>query len=195
MTPPSLPWRPCGRFHPNNWLGARCRGSASSPPPALRSSISSKITIPAFGKFFPATAKRRALRTRLVEDSVYGKLEPSVGPFVRLFGGVAGQSQSAFEGSSTVDQALFITNGEPIRSWLNPRPGSLVERCLALTDSSNVAELLYLSLLSRRPTSEERAEVADYLARRTRQQPQERTNALRELVWSLIASTEFRFNH
>ncbi len=139
--------------------------------------------------------KRRALRTRIIEDSVYGKLEPSVGPFVRLFGGVAGQSQSAFEGSSTVDQALFITNGEPIRSWLFPRPGFLVERCLVLSDSSNVAELLYLSLLSRRPTSEERAEVADYLARRTREQPQERTNALRELVWSLIASTEFRFNH
>jgi len=139
--------------------------------------------------------KRRALRTRLVEDSVYGNLEASVGPFVRLFGGVAGQSQSAFEGRSTVDQALFITNGEPIRSWLNPGPGSLVQRCLALADSSNVAELLYLSLLSRRPTTEERAEVADYLARRTRQQPQERANALRELVWSLIASTEFRFNH
>ncbi len=139
--------------------------------------------------------KRRALRARLVEDSVYGKLEPSVGPFVRLFGGVAGQPQSASEGSSTVDQALFITNGEPVRSWLSPQGGSLVERAIALTDSSSVAELLYLSLLSRRPTSEERAEVALYLARRMREQPQERTNALRELVWSLIASTEFRFNH
>jgi len=94
-----------------------------------------------------------------------------------------------------VDQALFITDGEPIRSWLAPRPGSLVERSLGLADSANVAELLYLSLLSRRPTFEERTEIAEYLARRTRQQPQERTNAMRELVWSLIASTEFRFNH
>ncbi|MGO9921166.1 MAG: DUF1549 domain-containing protein [Isosphaeraceae bacterium] len=139
--------------------------------------------------------KRRALRVRLVEDSVYGKLEPSVGPFVRLFGGVAGQPQTGSEGSSTVDQALFITNGEPIRSWLNPQGGFLVERLMALPDSSSVAELLYLSLLSRRPTSEERAEAAGYLARRTREQPRERTSALRELVWSLIASTEFRFNH
>jgi len=139
--------------------------------------------------------KRRVLRSQLVEDSVYGNLEPSVEPFVRLFGGVAGQSESAFAGTSTVDQALFVTNGEPIKSWLNPRPGLLVQRCLALSDSSNVAELIYLSLLSRRPTSLERAEVADYLSRRTKEQPQERTNAVRELAWSLIASTEFRFNH
>jgi hypothetical protein len=139
--------------------------------------------------------KRRALRVRLIADSVYGKLEPSVEPFVRLFGGVAGQSQIESLGSSTVDQALFITNGEPIKGWLQPRAGSLVEHCLALADSSNIAELLYLSLLSRRPTAQERTEVAEYLARRTQEQPSERTNALRELVWSLVASTEFRFNH
>jgi hypothetical protein len=150
---------------------------------------------PRIREVFSRDRKRRTLRSQLVEDSVYGRLEASVEPFVRLFGGVAGQSQSAFEGSSTVDQALFISNGEPIRRWLSPRPGFLVHRCQALSESSNVAELLYLSLLSRRPTSEERTEVAEYLARRTRQQPQERTNALRELVWSLIASTEFRFNH
>jgi hypothetical protein len=140
-------------------------------------------------------ARRQALRTQMVEDSVYGKLEASAAPFVRIFGGVAGQSQSASEGSSTVDQALFITNGEPIRSWLDPRPGSLVERCARLTDSAQVGEVIYLSLLSRRPSAEERTLVADYLARRTQKQPQEKTNAMRELVWSVIATTEFRFNH
>jgi hypothetical protein len=140
-------------------------------------------------------AKRRALRAELVEDSVYRRLQPSVGPFVRQFGGVAGQSQSAFEGSSTVDQALFMTNGEPIKSWLNPASGFLVLRCLALGDSAEVSELLYLSLLSRRPTSEERAEAAQVLNRGKEQKPEERLSALRGLVWSLIASTEFRFNH
>ena len=66
---------------------------------------------------------------------------------------------------------------------------------------SAVAEELYLSVLSRRPTAEERAEVATYLASRTTnlaktQNPaQERLAALRELAWGLLASTEFRFNH
>ena len=117
------------------------------------------------------------------------------------FGGVAGQPQENAEATSTVDQALFLTNGEPIRSWLNPAPGWLVGRCNALTDPSAVAEELYLSVLSRRPTADERAEVASYLASRTTnlaktQNPaQERLAALRELAWGLLASTEFRFNH
>src|SRR5262249_45714289 len=103
------------------------------------------------------------------------------------------------EATSTVDQALFVTNGEPIRGWLKPVPGWLIGRLNAMTDPSAVAEELYLSLLSRRPTAEERAEVADYLAKRAAEsdpkKPAERPSALRELAWGVLASTEFRFNH
>jgi hypothetical protein len=71
----------------------------------------------------------------------------------------------------------------------------------ALKDPSVIAEELYLSVLSRRPSVEERAEVADYLAKRTTNLPEdkkpgeERISALRELAWGILASTEFRFNH
>ena len=60
-----------------------------------------------------------------------------------------------------------------------------------LPTPSAVAEELYLSLYTRRPTDEERAEVARYLADRGK----ERVPALQELAWALLASTEFRFNH
>jgi hypothetical protein len=144
-------------------------------------------------------ARRRALRSAIVEERVYGRLEPNVRTFVRHFGGVAGQPQDGAEATSTVDQALFITNGEPIRNWLGPAPGRLIDRLNDLADPLAVAEELYLSLLSRRPTAEERAEVADYLARRAaRSDPKkraERPSALRELAWGVLASTEFRFNH
>jgi hypothetical protein len=60
-----------------------------------------------------------------------------------------------------------------------------------LTDSSAIAEELYLSLYSRRPTEEERSEAARYLDVRGK----ERVPALRELAWALLESTEFRFNH
>jgi hypothetical protein len=136
-------------------------------------------------------SKRRALRAQMIEDAVYERLEGQARPFIQQFGGVAGQPQDTSLAGSTVDQALFITNGEPIKGWLNPRPGGLVGRCLALTDSSAVAEELYLSLLSRRPTPEERAEVAGILTQR----PRDRAGVLRELAWALLASTEFRFNH
>ena len=145
--------------------------------------------------------RRRALRDTVVEDQVYARLAPNVGTFVTYFGGVAGQPQENAEATSTVDQALFLTNGEPIRSWLNPAPGWLLGRCTALTDSSAVAEELYLGVLARRPTVDERAEVATYLTQRTsnlaknQNAAQERLAALRELAWGLLASTEFRFNH
>ncbi len=145
--------------------------------------------------------KRRALREITVEEQVYARLEPNARSFLTHFGGVVGQPQEAAEATSTVDQALFITNGKPIRSWLSPAPGWLIGRSNAQTDPSAIAEELYLSVLSRRPTTEERAEVASYLASRTTnlsktQNPaQERLAALCEMAWGLLASTEFRFNH
>ena len=54
-----------------------------------------------------------------------------------------------------------------------------------------VAEELYLSVLSRLPSADERQEVADYLARRNA----ERVPALQDLAWALLTSAEFRFNH
>ena len=138
-------------------------------------------------------AERKALREAELEAIVQSRLTPNVAAFVQQYGGVAGQPQAAAEATSTVDQALFVTNGEPINGWLNPAHGWLVGRCAAMTDASAVAEELYLSILSRRPIAEERAEVAAYLA--ARNDPKERPAAVRELAWALLASTEFRFNH
>ena len=146
-------------------------------------------------------ARRRALRETMVEEQVHAQLVPNVGTFVTYFGGVAGQAQESAEATATVDQALLIINGDPVKSWLNPAPGWLIGRANAITDSSALAEELYLSVLSRRPSADERAEVATYLTKRTSglakdQNPaQERLAAVRELAWGLLASTEFRFNH
>jgi len=145
--------------------------------------------------------KRRTLRETVVEDQVYTRLAPNVGAFVTYFGAVAGQPKDNAEATLTVDQALFVSNGEPIRSWLNPAPGWLLGRRKALTDPSAVAEELYLGVLARRPTVDERVEVTSYLTQRTtnlagsQNFAQERIAALRELAWGLLASTEFRFNH
>jgi hypothetical protein len=148
-----------------------------------------------------SSAKNRAVRAAVLEEQLYARLAPNVGTFVTYFGGVAGQPQQSAEATSTVDQALFLTNGEPVRSWLNAGSGWLIGRLSALTDPSDVAEELYLSVLSRRPSAPERAEVADYLASRaakptkTQNPAQGRVAALRELAWGVLSSTEFRFNH
>jgi hypothetical protein len=55
-------------------------------------------------------APRRALRAQMIEAAVFERLESNVQPFIRQFGGVAGQPQAVAESTATVDQALFLIN-------------------------------------------------------------------------------------
>jgi hypothetical protein len=52
-----------------------------------------------------------------------------------------------------------------------------------------LADRLYLAVLSRRPTVEEVAAVTGYL----QQEGIDRVAGIRDLAWSLVASPEFRF--
>jgi hypothetical protein len=134
-------------------------------------------------------AERKALGKGATEAALHGRLARNVGPFAATFGGKPGQSQAGFE--ATLDQALFLSNGQQVRGWLAPRPGNLTDRLTRLKEPAAVADELYLSVLTRLPDADERKEVADCLKGRTA----DRTAALQELAWALIASAEFRFNH
>jgi hypothetical protein len=128
-------------------------------------------------------------RRRQLEEQVHEKLKGNVGQFVTLFGAAAGQPQDDF--FSTVDQALFVANGGPIRGWLNPSGNNLAARLQNEQDVTVLAEELYLSVLTRRPSETEARDVEDYLSSRG----EERTQAVQEMIWALLASAEFRFNH
>lgn len=130
-----------------------------------------------------------AARNFQIEQLVVEKLKGNVGVFVGLFGGGAGQPQTDFY--ATVDQALFFANGGTVRGWLAPSGGSLAERAIKLEDPKALAEEVYLGILTRRPTDAEAADVQKYLAAR----PTEKPAVVQELLWALVTSTEFRFNH
>jgi hypothetical protein len=125
---------------------------------------------------------RLGLGKNHTEAALYERLAPSIPPFVRAFGGRPGTAESF---DATIDQALFLTNGPTVRSWLAPRNGNLTFRLGKLSGNA-LAEELYLSVLTRLPDAEERREVADHLAT---------GGALHDLAWALLASAEFRFNH
>ena len=133
-------------------------------------------------------AERKAKGT---EAAIYAKLAGQVAPFVNLFGTLPGDAAFNQDYEATLDQTLFLTNGQALRDWLTARPGNLVERLNTQKDGAAVAEDLYLSVLTRMPTDEERKEVVDYLARRSA----DRLPALQDLAWALLTSAEFRFNH
>ena len=130
-----------------------------------------------------------AQRDEFVELFVYNNLSGNVGPFVSLFAAAPGQPQSEFQ--TSVHQALFISNGDQIRSWLSPSGDNLLARLTAMSDPRQLMDELFLGTLSRRPSLDEQADVAAYLTGREADRPA----ALQELAWALVASAEFRFNH
>jgi hypothetical protein len=131
-------------------------------------------------------AERKAVGPKVTEAALEARLTPGVAPFVKAFANPAG-TPASFD--ATINQALFLANGALIRTWLTPRPGNLVDRLTGLSGDA-IAEELYLSILTRRPTADEQREVASFLTRRT-----DRAAALQDLAWAMLASTEFRFNH
>jgi hypothetical protein len=67
----------------------------------------------------------------------------------------------------------------------------LTERLVKLEDAAALADELYLAVLTRLPTQEEKDDVAAILTERAAERPA----AIGELVWALVSSTEFRFSH
>jgi hypothetical protein len=91
----------------------------------------------------------------------------------------------------SLQAALFVLNDAQVLELLKPQPGNLVDRLMKLSDPAATADELYLSVLSRLPNTEEKAEVSDLLDRAG----DKRTESLSQLAWALIASTEFCVNH
>lgn len=80
-----------------------------------------------------------------------------------------------------------MSNHAHIQQFLLPRDGNLAARMLAQKDSGKAAEELYLSVLARLPDESERGDVAASF------QSADRSVAVRDLIWALLASAEFRF--
>ena len=137
----------------------------------------------------PSTRTELGTRAIAVEQGVFDKLKGNLPAFVGIYGAGAGQPQNDF--FATADQALFASNGGSFNGWIAPAGGNVSERMIGEKDARKAAEDLYLTILSRPPTAEESADVARLLA-----VPQaEKRAVVQELVWGLLTSAEFRFNH
>ncbi len=95
------------------------------------------------------------------------------------------------EHNPTVKAALFLMNDATVLGWLEPEGQNLAARLRGESDPDQLADELYLAVLSREPADDERREVAEYLAARS----DRREQALCNLIWGLLASNEFCANH
>ncbi len=130
-----------------------------------------------------------AARQAEIEQRTFDKLKGNVAIFVTYYGAAAGQPQGDF--FSTADQALFAANGGSVSSWAAPADGNVTDSVIKQNDPRAAAEELYLAALTRLPTEEESAAVVKHLTDRAN----DKSAAAQELVWGLLNSVEFRFNH
>ena len=91
----------------------------------------------------------------------------------------------------SVKAALFMMNDNSVLTLFVPAEKNLAARLAATKDADAAADELYLSVLSRRPTADERTEVAELLKKHA----DRRTEVLGQLAWALVSSTEFCLNH
>ena len=89
----------------------------------------------------------------------------------------------------SVSEALYLNNNRELMSELLGR--GLVDRLVHIEDDGTAMELAFQSVLQRPPDSVEREAMLSYLQNRS----ERRLQACQQMVWSLLASTEFRFNH
>jgi hypothetical protein len=108
--------------------------------------------------------------------------------FVKAFANPPGDPEGDF--APSLRASLFVLNDSAVFECLKPQPGNLADRLAKLPDAA-VADELYLSVLSRRPSAEEAADVANHLAKLN----EHRGDAVSQLIWGLLASTEFCVNH
>ena len=109
--------------------------------------------------------------------------------FRSVYAAQTGQSEDDF--APSIAAALFTENEGLLLRWLSPNTGNLIDRLSKLKSVDEIADELYLVILTRRPAAEERAAVVKYLE----VDGDGREAALREMAWALLASSEFRFNH
>jgi hypothetical protein len=123
------------------------------------------------------------------ESALYRKVAGFRTTFATLYGAMPGQADGPFE--SSLEQALYLSNNDLVLGWIRPRPGNLADRLGKLTSSAAIADELYMSVFTRPPDRDEVIAVAGFLQDRG----VDRADAITELIWSMVASTEFRFNH
>ena len=93
--------------------------------------------------------------------------------------------------SPSVQQAMFAANGDVLDSILKTEELPLPLQLDGNPDNHEVTEELFLAVLGRAPDSKELTRTISYLQGRT----DRRAPAIRQILWALFNSAEFRVNH
>ena len=127
-----------------------------------------------------------SLGSEIREDGTVGQESDYRGSFVATYPDIFAEVFSP-----SVQQAMFAANGEVIDRMLRAEELPLPARLNRNPDNRGVVEELFLTVFSRAPNSGERQRSISYLENR----PARRIAAIRQVLWALFNSAEFRMNH
>lgn len=142
-----------------------------------------------FNSMLVATSVDKALRLKSKDE--YEERKSMVKRYyVFLFDNDDNQgNQEEFQG--TIPQALFLMNGKMTNDALRPLASNTTSRVLSDNkDPERRIEELYLITLSRKPTTQENQRLVAYVSENGNQ-----ASAYEDVLWSLMNSHEFLFNH
>ncbi|HEY7308296.1 MAG TPA: DUF1549 and DUF1553 domain-containing protein [Gemmataceae bacterium] len=143
------------------------------------------------GRVRPLSAEElvASICTATAADAAGRKMaNDSIEYFLRYFGKPT-NGRGEFQGS--LSEHLFLNNSGQIRQLIQRRKGNLADELLQSKEPwDRRVERMFLSVLSRPPSEEERKKFVTYLTAEGKPEPR-----LEESIWVLLNTAEFRFNH
>jgi hypothetical protein len=149
---------------------------------------------PPHAKYFATALERRLSAEQLLQSVIVAtgtdaKTADTLRPkFLKAFANQPREPED--EVTPSLKAALFVLHDDAILGLLKPVPGNLVVRVAKLSDT-NAIEAMYLAILSRKPSANERDTIMKVLAKH----PEKRAEAMSRVAWALLASMEFGVNH
>ncbi|MEZ6122999.1 MAG: DUF1549 domain-containing protein [Planctomycetaceae bacterium] len=136
----------------------------------------------------PLTAEQLARSIQLTLRGRFANDSPLVGNVRNAFPDVLPD-----ESISTIRETLFLSNNPAINQFIHESSasGSLLDRLFSLPDHNQRTALLFETLFCRDADSDEHQAISDYLG----SDPDQLKPRLEHVIWSLLTSAEFRFNH
>jgi hypothetical protein len=130
------------------------------------------------------------LATGYRADPVAGGASPEVSRRAAFLAPFDDPNNQPVDFQASIQQALMMMNGKFTEEATSPAHSATVAAVIKSTRSmERRIEELYLLTLSRKPTQEEARRLLDHAATR------DSKPALRDILWSLLNSTEFVLNH
>ncbi len=117
--------------------------------------------------------------------------------FLRLFGRPVRQTACECERvvEPSVAQVLHLLNSERIDAKLRHDAGRIASLVRRESDPGKLTDELYLTVFARFPTAAERQTAAEYLAAAPADDMPQRRARAEDLLWTMLNTLEFVFNH